>query len=178
MEKKQIMKLIEGAASIRREIGLIKTAGIKFEMRVHIAACSLLQHIDKHGDMSMVEPLLEALPGLTRKNALRDWFINYGKLQYDGDTKKIVYAKDRSTKLTAAWETPFWEFKPEAAYKPMDLVASVNKIIAEAEKRAKLSKGDRIDPEVLAALKAAMRDRANKPANDPMLVQEPEKASA
>ena len=131
MTKAIKMKILTGADVINAAIKSIAKRGKAFDKDVHVAAVSTLVHADKHGDITLAQKLVDALPASQRKNALRDWFLAYGKFSYDMQNKAFTYKKDAVTQLETAINTPFWEFKPEAAYVPFDAV----KFIEQAVKR-------------------------------------------
>lgn len=151
MSKTKLALLI-GAATIGKAIASIATRGKKFEKDVHIAACSVLNHVELHGDITLANKLIEAVPTLARKNALRDWFIAFGKLGYDAKNKTMTYDKNKVTLQDDANDTPFWEFKPEAEYVPFDLTAAIQNVLKRAQKAAE--HGDKLDTEKLKALSA------------------------
>ena len=149
---KQKLTLLIGAAVIGKAIVSIQTRGKKFEKDVHIAACSVLNHVQLHGDITLANNLIKAVPTLARKNALRDWFMAFGKLSYDAKNKTMTYDKTKVTLQDEANETPFWEFKPEAEYVPFDLTAAIQNILNRAKKAAE--HGDKLDETKLKALAA------------------------
>ncbi len=97
------------------------------------------------------------MPNLARKNALRDWFITFGKMSYDKETQVMVFKKTGKTNETEATQNPFWLFKPEAEYVPFDLIEATIKLIKLAEAKAnKANKQDKIPANVLANLRKAV----------------------
>lgn len=143
-------KLIQGAEAINKEIQLISGAGKKFEQRLHIAALSCLHHAGAHNDVTLAQKLVEALPGLARKNALRDWFLAFGNIRYDEEKRVLRHASGKSVNETQAAATPFWEFKPEAEYVPFDLQAAIRKVYERAT--AAKAKGDKLPESLMAQL--------------------------
>lgn len=151
MTKKQAtFKLLEGVAIISKAIVSLQTRGKKYESDLHIAAVSCLNHAGKHGDITLANRLLEAIPTLTRKNALKDWFIAFGKFKWDTETKALAFDKTKATLLEEAIDMPFWTFKSEPEYKPFDFNAAIHAILHKAEKAKQ--KGETLPDDKLEAL--------------------------
>lgn len=152
------MKLYETPQAIEKAIKSIANRGKRLDTDIHIAACSIAVHVEKHGDVTLVNRLIDAMPDGSRVNALRQWFDTFTKCQYDMETKVFVYAKKRKTKLEGddgGKANPWTNFKPEPAYKPMDLIALVKKLVDRADKRVTdgVKESDNIPADVLVALK-------------------------
>lgn len=150
--KKAAFKLIEGKTAIDTAIKSIATRGKSLEKDIHVAAVSTLAHADAHGDITLANKLIDAVPQLARKNALRDWYIAHGKFSYDAVNKAMTFNKKATTKLAQAIATPFWEFKAEVAYVPFDMQAAVLQLVQRAERA--IEKGDKVPTDKLTALKA------------------------
>lgn len=133
---KKSFKMIEGAKAIDTAIKSIATRGKKFEADIHQAAVSVLVHADKHGDITLAQKLIEAVPNLARKNALREWLMAFGKFGYDSENKTMTYNGKGSTLVEEAIETPFWVFKPEKDETLFDLNAAIHNLIKRAENAA------------------------------------------
>lgn len=117
--------LIEGQANIEKEIKAFATAGKKFDNRIHTLACSIINHIEKHGDYTgapkMFDALKEAMPRSTRNNALKQWFLEYSKLDYNNDKKEFFFNKNKENKLEQAIANPFYNLKGQegAEFRPL-----------------------------------------------------------
>lgn len=146
MTKKEKAKpafaILDGAKAIEKAIVSIASRGKTLERDIHKAAVSCLNHADLHGDITLANKLVEAVPTMSRKNALRDWFMAFGKFGYDAQNKALSYAKGGVTLLDDAIETPFWAFKPEAEYVPFDITKAVTQLIQRAEKA--VERGDKV----------------------------------
>lgn len=116
-----------GLPAITKALTSIKTRGVKLQNDVHIAACSVLRHVGEHKDVRVVQSLFDALPASYRTNALRDWFVAYGPIQFDKN--KPVFVKDKTTDLTLAMSDPFWLFSVEPAYVPVNAMALIDATI-------------------------------------------------
>jgi hypothetical protein len=111
-----------------------------------------LNHIDLHGDITLLNALVEALPVGLRTNAFKDWALAYGKVEYSTELKQFVYAKGKVTLLAESMEKSWVEFKPEPEYKPMDFRLELQKLLKRAAERADAGKGDDVDVELLGRL--------------------------
>ncbi len=159
MEKKEAakpvisVKLVTGKENIMKAIKEISVTGKTLEVLIHNTACSVLAHIEKHREVSLANQLVEAIPNLARKNALRDWFVSFGQLVFDEETKLLTFKKTKKTNQAEANQNPFWLFKPEAEYKPFDLNAAITNLVSIAKARQeKGNKKDNIPNDKLVAL--------------------------
>lgn len=149
---KATFKMLDGAKAIDTAIKSINTRGKSLQRDIHVAAVSCLNHADKHGDVTLAQKLVDAVPTLARKNALRDWFIAHGKFSYDATEKVLTFNKKATTQLEQAIAVPFWEFKQEAAYVPFDIQAAILTLVKRAEKA--INNGDNVDKKTLATLQS------------------------
>jgi hypothetical protein len=150
--------LITDADAMKKACKSIHTRGQSLQRDVHIMACSVLRHIQQHGDVRMIAtlaPLMSALPESYRTNALRDWFSAYGPVAWANNAP--VYVKGGETKLGAAMLDPFWKFKPEAPYVPVD----VQKLIASTIKKLETdTKETKVDHSAVIALLETAKEKA------------------
>lgn len=149
-QTKATFKLLEGVAIISKAITSLQTRGKKYESDLHQTAVSCLNHAGKHGDITLANRLIEAIPTLTRKNALKDWFLAFGKFKWDAETKKLAYDKTKATLLEEAIDMPFWSFKSEPEYKPFDFNAAIQAVLAKAKKAKE--KGETLPDDKIEAL--------------------------
>ena len=157
---KTTMKLLASAAEITKAIASIQKRGSTLQADIHVAAVSTLAHVEAHGDITLANRLLDALPGMARKNALADWFVAFGKFLPAEDDKNgmLVYGADKETLLSEATSTPFWEFKPEPKWVPFDFDKAVTAILKRAATARK--KGEELDEVRLAALRNLLSPKA------------------
>lgn len=78
----------------------------------------ILQHVDQHGEVSLANKLLKALPKGARAKALADWFQMYGKIIVNTDkaTAKqfpLVFHKEGTTNLEGAAAKQWYKCKPD-----------------------------------------------------------------
>lgn len=150
MAKQVKLTLLDGAG-IDKTIVSIAKRGKAMDNDIHLVACSIVAHIEKHGDITKVEKLVNAMPQASRKSALKDWFLVMAKVSYDMKNKAFVFDKAKVTMQEDAEATPFWEFKPEPEYKPFDIQASINAIIAKATKA--MERGEKVPEATVEALR-------------------------
>ena len=151
--KAKPVTLITGADAINAAIKSIAVRGKKIDEDVQRTALSCLVHADKHGDVTLAQKLVEAVPASMRKNALRTWFIEFGKFRWDATKKALAYDKKATTQLDAAMATPFTTFKGSEGgnAQPFDLNKAIVQLIARAEKAT--VKGDKVPTKKLAILR-------------------------
>lgn len=152
MAKTKPFIMFEGEAAINKAIASIKKRGAALQNDMHKAAVSCLAHADKHGNVTPMRNLLDALPGAVRKNALRSWAEQFGKFTWNETAKTLDYDKSKTTTLDSAIAEPFWQWQPEAAYKPLDLKADIAKLLKRVEVARK--HGDAVPEDTVAVLMA------------------------
>ena len=156
------IQLLEGGAVIDKAILSFARKGKALDDYGHMLACSIVQHVFKHRESSLVNKMIEALPQQARSNALKEYFESNSPITWDAERKAFVFSKERAKimdatdSITQAKAIPFYTFKKEAEYKPLDLNLALAVLIKRAEKRleAGLQAGDNIDPASVAAIKA------------------------
>lgn len=120
------IKLIVGTAAIGKAIASIKNRGAKLDNDIQLAGLSVLAHTAEHGDTSVMDSLVNAMPKSARKLALVEWMLAYGRARKldpkSKDEAALIKAgavfkfdKERKINLTGAQEKPWHEFKPEAS---------------------------------------------------------------
>jgi hypothetical protein len=130
------MKLFTSKASIVSAIASIQTSGAKLDNDIWIAAVSAMSHHAKHGNPHLINDLVTAMPKGSRVNALRDYILAHGKVKFNEKEKVFTHDKEGNFDLDGALAISWVEFKPEAEYKPIDvlkLVKSLAKKVAEAK---------------------------------------------
>ena len=133
------LKLLVGVPAIEAALKSIFTRGQTLQDDIHVAACSILQHIGKHSDIRMANDLLAAMPEASRKNAMREWLATFGPIMFEGD--KPVFVKGGKVKLGDAMAMPFWKLVPEKPYEAIDVakfMASMVKKLVKDQKETKV----------------------------------------
>lgn len=117
------MKLHIGAPAINKAITSIQGRGAKLDADIHTAAVSVLKHAHEHGDTTLADKLVAAMPKGGRKLALVAYLLNFGAitmLDKTVDAERIanggMFKKDSSKTFdeAGAVATSWTEFKKEA----------------------------------------------------------------
>lgn len=117
-------KIISGAAEIKKAIASIANRGAKLDGDIQSAALSVLAHIEQHGDTTLADALVNAMPKSGRKLALVEAMVGCGMIRVLGkeeltEEDKLharVFALDRTkaTNLDALQAKPWYEWRKEA----------------------------------------------------------------
>lgn len=67
------------AAEINKAIASIHTRGKKLDADIQTAGLSILNHANEHGDSTLADKLVLALPKGSRKLALTEWLLEIGR---------------------------------------------------------------------------------------------------
>jgi hypothetical protein len=145
------MKLFTDTKQIELAIKSIQSRGSKLQKDIHLCAVSCLAHIEKHGDITLLNRLMAALPGGWRSNAIKGWAEDFGKVNWDNTQKAFVYDKAKKSNIEGAIATSPEEYKPEAEYKPLDLAEAIKALIKKAQERVG-SEADNVPEELFNAL--------------------------
>jgi hypothetical protein len=135
-----VMKLLVGTKAIEDALMSIHRRGQTLQQDMHVAACSVLQHIGQHSDIRMAAKLLNAMPEAARKNAMRDWLSEFGPITFDGDNP--IFVQGGKVRLGDAQANPFWKFSPEKPYQAVDVAALIASTIKKLEKDQKETKAN------------------------------------
>jgi len=151
----KMTKLILGTTDITTAINSITNRGKKLDADIQLCALSVINHVELHGDPSLMNAMVVAMPKGSRVNALNEFLETFGRVTFNPTTKVFEYSKDGVTDLDGAETTVWTEFKPEPAYKGLDLRASILVLIKKAEERkTSTNKEDKVPAELLTALEA------------------------
>lgn len=128
--------LLVGDAAISKAIVSIQKRGAALDASIQLAGVSILDHIDKHHNVTLLADLFAALPKGARKNAFAEWAMACGKVILnegaDRKAKPFLYADKKVTSLAMAWEKPWYDYKPEAdLLTSFDVQAAVAKILKQ-----------------------------------------------
>ena len=156
--------LIKTDSAIDKMIVSIGKRGQSIQSDIHRAGCSIVRRWHDTNDVNtavrQMNALLNAIPAMGRANAFKAWVEAYATFVWNTDDKCFTYHAKR-TKISAddakaAIQTPFWKFKPEPDYKPLNLDDAISALIARADKRRQdgLKDGDDIPSAKIKALKA------------------------
>ena len=88
--------IITDAKKLKASIASIRTSGAKLDERIQVAAISVIDHADKHGDTTLADALVNAMPKSGRKLALVEYLLAFGKFEVitakSADDKKAIEA--------------------------------------------------------------------------------------
>ena len=162
MTKEAIKIKFEKAADLSKAIESIGRRGQKLDNDIQDAALSCLWHLDKHGDITLLERLWASMPKGARRNALADWAAKFGKLTLNMDKASnkehpFLYDKKGNTDLAGAAETKWFDCKPEKGIEEeFDFEAKVHSLLrhlAQAQNKGLKIKGAEMAEKIAAALK-------------------------
>lgn len=154
------------AAEINNAIASIANRGKKLDADIQDTGLSIINHADAHGDSTLADKLVKALPKGARKLALVEWLLAFAKLRLLDkasplDATRIaagaVFAYDRTkrTDLEGAAQKPWFNFKPEApVLTAFDAQRAVQGVLAQLTKA--VTGGLEIDNRALALEAAHM----------------------
>ena len=110
--------ILTGTANINAKIDRIADSQAKADADIHNTALACAVHYMDHGDVTLVERLINAIGKATNRKALVAWNKAHFPLTISFDKEsgqhKVKARKGRSAedfKLDAAVEVPFWDFK-------------------------------------------------------------------
>lgn len=141
--------LMTEASVITKAIESISKRGAKLDADIQVAACSIVAHIEKHGDITLAERLITAMPKGSRKLALVEYMLAFAKIRLLDKTnpddaeaiasgRVFAFAKDKTTDIEGAIATAWHEFKKEKevleAFDVQAAVQAVLKRVASARK--------------------------------------------
>lgn len=162
--------VILDAAGIDKAIVSIGKAGAKLDALIQQAACSVVQHIDSCGDITLANRLQVSMPKGSRSNALAAFLLATGKLKVrvlpanatkamKDAFKDMPFEFDREgkTDMEAAMAKPWYEFKKpksiEQEFGMKELSAGILRLVLQVDK-AIISSGLSANDPMVVQLKA------------------------
>lgn len=128
----------KGKAQIEGAIAAVKDAGKRLDDAIQQVGMSVLAHVGQYGDVTVVTGLYNAMPNGSRKKALVEWLVAFGKLSVNPDKKTrkelpFLFDRTKETNLEAAAAKPWYECaKPADPLEVVDVqamaLALVNRI--------------------------------------------------
>lgn len=149
--------LIKGNTAILALIKQIHANGKALDDEIQLAAMSVINHVELHGDTTVVNTLYLAMPKGARKAALSAWLLTHGKLIANkgkgSDLQPFGYNREGKTDLEGGAAKPWYTFKlDKAPSEVFNLLDGIAALIKRAESAA--AKGLAIEGgEQLAALR-------------------------
>jgi hypothetical protein len=152
----EVNSLYTSTKAINEAIEKAVFAGSSLQNEYQRIACSVLKHLDTHKDIRLVRHFLDTMPKSLRKDSMSAFFDQYGAVSFD-DKGVIHYNKERVCNLKAAIKMPWWKAKKEEVYRPFNLIAKLESVLKQAEKRLQegvhAEQGDLLTPEQVEALR-------------------------
>jgi hypothetical protein len=124
----------------KRNIATIRKSGAKLDALIHETACIIMQRGFDHEDVSLLLPLLAAMPKSGRPKALLAWFQTFSPITVNGDGNKAGIRKDAKAPqwmVSDAIAKPFWLLNPEKDVAVFDLDAALTSLLNRAAKQRK-----------------------------------------
>lgn len=173
------MQIIKTAAEINKAITSIANRGAKLDGDIHRAGVSVLAHASEHGDSTLADKLVNAMPKGGRKLALVEWMLAHGqlaKLDPKADKEAIAAGRifkldrTRTLDLEGAIKDSWVEFKKEApVHTAFDAQAAVKSVLARLKQAN--AKGLTVENKAQALAEAqalvALLSAAPAPASEP-----------
>ena len=166
------MNLYTESAAFADALKSIVNSGKRLDRSIQRFAVSAILHATVNGNPCHINDLIANMPKGSRVNAIRDWFKTFGPVEYNKQTKVFDLHKDKAelgrTEITdgavlpevieVSVTTPWTDFAPDAPYAPIDFSDMILKAVTVAQKRldADENKGDKIDTDLLAAVKSLL----------------------
>ena len=165
-------------------IAVIVSDGMKLQQKIHNLGVCIFKHWHDHqGDKEVTAVVVEKINALVagsgyHKSAVAAWVQTMSPIKYSDDNKSFyahVDDKMMGKMFMALRDKPFWECKPPAQVKSIDLLGDLMKEVAKAQKRVKEPKEgveDSIDTvllrDVVTAIEAgkARAEKASRQAED------------
>lgn len=163
------MELLD-AAGIDAGIKSIVNRGDKLDKLIQQVACSVVNHIDQHGDITLANRLQVSMPKGSRSNALTAFLLATAKLKVrvlpanatkamKDAFKDMPFEFDREgkTDMAAAQTKPWYEFKKpksiEQEFGTKELKAAILRLVLQTDK-AIVSSGLAANDPLVVQLKA------------------------
>lgn len=102
---------------VSKMIASIAKRAAKLDVDIHIAAIQCMLHAQEHGDVTLIDRLVNSLGKSHRKLGLMIWVTGFSPIAWNGDGK-VGLLKEGVNKtfvpfnIEGADETPFWAYEP------------------------------------------------------------------
>jgi len=150
---------VQSKEIIQKRINGIKAAFNATMDEAQDTALAILTHVDAYSECSLANALVSAINSSSQRNALKRWFMAFGKMTYSMKKKELVFKKDFKTDLEGAARVKFWEYEKEEKFTPFILENAINSLLARAERaindtEVPEGKAHKVPAELLEKLKA------------------------
>lgn len=104
-------------SAFKKACEAVKGNGEKLAEKIHSLGLMALEHTAEHGDPVYANMLLENMPKGQKKQALKAWFLRFGKLASVKDQDQLKYKKIKDynfgqSKIEAE-NNPYWTIESE-----------------------------------------------------------------
>ena len=163
------MKLFTTTTEIKKAIASISNRGKKLDLDIHIAGVSCLAHVAEHGDTTVLDSLVQALPKGSRKNAFVAWCLEFGnvRLLEKENTKEAsaiaqgrIFTKyvGKAVNIEGAIAQSWTTFKPEQdIHTAFDLGSSTKRLVQQYTKAVKSGTDIKGNEQAIKDLKALLQ---------------------
>ena len=120
-------------------IANIKINGKALDQAIQEVGLSVLYHVGENREVSLAIKLLNVMPKGSRRNALIEWFIQFGMIAVNTDKatakeRPLVFDRDRCTNLKGAAAKPWFTCRPERpAAEVFDVEAKLRQLLKQLE---------------------------------------------
>lgn len=159
-----------------KDVARIAKAGEKVQNDIHRHLYAIAFRWNETGDIrpavKRVNALIGALPKGLRLNAIREWVEVMFGFEYVEKAKDVPEhfaagkIKGSDLPMDTILHKRWYEFKQEAAYKPINFGESLSKLLKQAGQRVNSAKGDDVDAEMLEAVNRAVAELNAKRAKE------------
>lgn len=171
------MKLLTTTEAINKAIESIARRGKQLDHDIQVTGVSCLAHVAEHGDTTILDKLVNAMPKGSRKTAFCEWALAYGNIRMldrgnerdaDAIAQGRLFAKDKTKdfNLEGAWENMWYDFKPEKdlldTFDAAKMVAMMMKKFTQATRQGAKIEGTAEAEKQLNALMQALRTQNEK----------------
>lgn len=135
--------IIQSKVELNKRIVALKASAADLQFEMHVLACSVLVHLEKHRNLNVLDHFLDAVPDMVRVNSLKMWFETFGTVSFtpakEGEKPAWRFDAAKKVKLGDAMAKPFYKFKAleGAPYKPLVMDNYVKQQITALEKDIK-----------------------------------------
>lgn len=141
---------VNTATVAKRNIATIRTSGAKLDALIHATAMIIMRRGapieaggEGHGDVSLLLPLIAAMPKSGRPKALLAWFQTFSPITVNGDGDKAGIVKGEKARpwmVADAEATPFWKLNPEKDVQVFDFDKAMASLLKRYDDQVKAGK--------------------------------------
>jgi len=158
-KKAKTITLFQGVETILKEQVKANTKFGTVQHAYQILACSVIEHVKLHSDVTVMNTFIERMPEGLPRNPMRDFFLKFANVVYDTDTKQFKFDGRKPVNLEEALTTNWWKTFKEPDYKPADTLADLKELTVKLSRRMQKlrpDKGDHVTQSEIAVLEQAI----------------------